>query len=232
MPAPVCRGTRSDGRPCRVQLGLGASGLCLHHDPDRGGGSVSPQKRGNATNAARGDRRRPATPGQPKKASGSGAPAPRRKTGRKKGLTAQQERFCQAFAKTGHLTDSYLEAYPRVARASAATLGGRVLKRVEISARVAELRAKIEHEAVVDAAWILKSLRAVAERCMTAVPVLDAEGDPTGEYRFDSAGANRSLELIGKYLGMWTDKLKLSLPDVKNMTDEEIEAAARALGLE
>lgn len=189
---------------------------------------ASARKRATATNEARRDRRRPATSA----ASGSRAPRPQGKTGPKKGLTVQQERFCQAFAKTGHITESYLAAYPKVKRTTAATQGSELLKNPEISARVAELRAKIEHEAVVDAAWILKCLRKVAEQSMAAVPVLDSRGEPTGEYRFDSSGANRSLELIGKYLGMWTDKLKLSLPDVKGMTDEELEATARALGLE
>lgn len=32
---------------------------------------------------------------------------------------------------------------------------------------------------------------------------MDKEGNETGEYRFDSAGANRALELLGRHLGMW-----------------------------
>ena len=34
---------------------------------------------------------------------------------------------------------------------------------------------------------------------MQQVPVLDKEGNPTGEYRFNAAGALRALELIGKH---------------------------------
>lgn len=167
---------------------------------------------------------------QPTTATASGTPKPKGKTGRKKGLTPQQERFCQEFARTGHITESYLAAYPKVKRNTAATQGSALLKTPEISTLVAELRAKVEREAVVDAAWILKSLRKVAEQSMAAVPIL-VDGKPSGEYRFDSAGANRSLELLGKHLGMWTDKLKLDLSDLKGMSDDELDAAAQAMGL-
>src|SRR5665213_2920480 len=30
----VCKGTKADGSPCTVTLGLGPTGLCLSHDPD------------------------------------------------------------------------------------------------------------------------------------------------------------------------------------------------------
>lgn len=55
--------------------------------------------------------------------------------------------------------------------------------------------------------WVLRSLKSVAERCMTAEPVLDKQGEPTGEYKFDASGANRSLELLGKHLKLFEDDL-------------------------
>jgi len=57
---------------------------------------------------------------------------------------------------------------------------------------------------------VLANIRTVATRCMQAVPVLDAEGNPTGEYRFDAANALRGFELVGKYLGIWRDRLELT----------------------
>jgi len=41
---------------------------------------------------------------------------------------------------------------------------------------------------------------------MQAVPVLDKQGEPTGEYTYQGAVANRALELIGKHLGMFIDR--------------------------
>ena len=36
------------------------------------------------------------------------------------------------------------------------------------------------------------------------------EWEETGEYKFDSAGANRATELLGKHLGMFVDKVEHS----------------------
>jgi hypothetical protein len=45
---------------------------------------------------------------------------------------------------------------------------------------------------------------------MQAEAITDREGNPTGEWRFDSAGANKAVESIGKYLGMFKEKIEHS----------------------
>lgn len=72
---------------------------------------------------------------------------------------------------------------------------------------------------------------------MTAEPVLDREGEPTGEYRFDSSGAARGLELLGKHLQMFTDKIKVEKINVDlnayaDLTDKELtmKANSRQIG--
>lgn len=54
--------------------------------------------------------------------------------------------------------------------------------------------------------YILKSLKKIADRCMQDEQVVDSKGEPTGEYKFDSRGANKSLELLGKNLNLWKDQ--------------------------
>lgn len=54
--------------------------------------------------------------------------------------------------------------------------------------------------------FVLDGLRTNAERALQAVPVMDARGQPTGEYRWDGTVANRALELLGKELGMFVEK--------------------------
>jgi hypothetical protein len=44
---------------------------------------------------------------------------------------------------------------------------------------------------------------------MQTQPVRDNEGSPTGVYRYDGTVANRALELVGKHLGMFTDKVQV-----------------------
>lgn len=48
--------------------------------------------------------------------------------------------------------------------------------------------------------WIVSRLMSNAERCRQGVPVTIA-GVPTGEWKFDPAGSNRALELLGKIVG-------------------------------
>ena len=80
-------------------------------------------------------------------------------------------------------------------------------------AEIARLRSQVDRVAVVDAAYVLTRLRENVERAMTAEPVRDADGNPTGEYRYEGAVANRALELLGKTLGMFRDKVEHSGPD-------------------
>ena len=56
-----------------------------------------------------------------------------------------------------------------------------------------------------NADWVLANLVEVVERAIQAVPVRDRQGAPTGEYQFNAAGANRALELIGRYIGMFQE---------------------------
>ena len=62
-----------------------------------------------------------------------------------------------------------------------------------------QARKRVAEKAEVDAAWVLKRLAEVVKRCMQHEPVLDKDGNPTGEYRFDAAGASRALDLTGKH---------------------------------
>jgi hypothetical protein len=45
---------------------------------------------------------------------------------------------------------------------------------------------------------------------MQAEAVTDREGNETGEYQYAGAVANRALELLGKHLGLFPDKLQVS----------------------
>ena len=48
--------------------------------------------------------------------------------------------------------------------------------------------------------------------CMQAEPVI-VGGEPTGEYKFDSSGANKALELVGKHVNIqaWKEKTEITL---------------------
>ena len=50
--------------------------------------------------------------------------------------------------------------------------------------------------------WVIGRLVENVERAMTAEPVRDRKGEPTGEYIYQGNVANKGLELLGKYLGI------------------------------
>ena len=63
--------------------------------------------------------------------------------------------------------------------------------------------------------YVLSSLKQVAERCLQAEPVTargQHSSDDEGNYlwTFNAAGANKALELLGKHLGIFSDKLEVS----------------------
>lgn len=84
----------------------------------------------------------------------------------------------------------------------------RLLKSVKIKAAIDELKDAAAQVAIVDVKWVLLRLKRIVRRSMESEPVLNSKGKPTGEYRYDSAGANRALELIGKHLRMFADVMK------------------------
>lgn len=59
-------------------------------------------------------------------------------------------------------------------------------------------------------AYVEEKLVENVERSMQAVEVLDNKGLPTGVWRYEGSIANRSLELLGKQVGMFSDKLELT----------------------
>jgi phage terminase small subunit len=56
---------------------------------------------------------------------------------------------------------------------------------------------------------------------LTPEPLADKEGNIV-EWRFDSSGANKALESIGKHLGMFTDKVKMDMSGGLNNTNQDL----------
>lgn len=142
------------------------------------------------------------------------------------GLNKKQEDFCQFYLKEPNGTQAAIKA--GYADGSADVTASRLLRNASVLARIAELRGEVNKVAVVDAAYVLTRLRENVERAMTAEPVRDSDGEPTGEYRYDGSVANKALELLGKHLGLFRDKVEVSGPDGGPITVEEVIVRTRA----
>jgi phage terminase small subunit len=140
-------------------------------------------------------------------------------------LKPRHAKFVAEYLKTSNATQAYLaagyEATPETARRGASVL----LTKRDIRQAIRQAKEDAAIAAQINQEWVLRNIRDVALRCMQAEPVLDREGEPTGEYTFNATGALRGLELLGKELDMFADR---KVHDVgNNLLDALREAAQR-----
>jgi len=82
----------------------------------------------------------------------------------------------------------------------------RLLTNADIQAEIQERFQARQIRTQIDQDFVLEGLRENYNRAMQAVPVRDREGKETGECRWSGTVANKALELLGRHLGMYTDK--------------------------
>ena len=136
-------------------------------------------------------------------------------------LTPRQKQFVAEYLLDLNATQAAIRAgySPRTATAQAS----RLLTNVKVSEAIARAVEDRAQRTAMDQDWVLGCLREVVDRCMQAVPVCDRHGNPTGEFRFNAAGATRALEIIGKHFRMFSDKGEEQGPrDVRELSIEEL----------
>ena len=104
--------------------------------------------------------------------------------------------------------------------------GYQLLHKTSVAEAIAEEQSKRAEKVGLSSKWVLKRLQDISDRCMTAEPVMMREGSEwveSGEYKFDSSGANKATELIGKHLGLFTDKLEVNGSTVVFNGEKELE---------
>lgn len=109
-------------------------------------------------------------------------------------LTRRQEKFVQEF--TIDLNGKQAAIRSGYSPRSATIQGSRLLTYVNVQQAIAERMAVIQSDNEVTVAWVLKKLK------MNARNALEPERST-----FNGAVANRSLELLGKHMGMYVDRV-------------------------
>ena len=122
-------------------------------------------------------------------------------------MTPKQEQFCNGYIIDYNGTQAAIRA--GYSEKNAATQAGRMLRNAEVLAHARELQRQQVERLAVSADFVVLKLLATLEKCSEPVPVYDMKGNPTGKYAFDSKGALRALELLGKHLGMFEDRLNV-----------------------
>ncbi|MFT3679438.1 MAG: terminase small subunit [Ferruginibacter sp.] len=132
-------------------------------------------------------------------------------------LKKRQERFCIEYLIDLNATQAAIRA--GYSEASAKEIGYEHLTKPHIRTRIENLIDERSSRTLVHADFVINNLVEVSQRCMQKTPVMvfnaadkcmeqkvDDEGNNVWE--FDSNGANKALELLGKHLKMFTDKVE------------------------
>lgn len=123
-------------------------------------------------------------------------------------LTDKQAAFVREYLIDCNATQAAIRA--GYSAHSAASIGEENLRKPEIAAAVAEGQDALAEQAGITAQWVLDRLKENVERAMQATPVLDRDGEPTGEYIYAGSVANGALRLLGQHLGMFKERVELS----------------------
>lgn len=115
-------------------------------------------------------------------------------------LTDKQQAFCEEYLIDLNATQAAIRS--GYSEKTAKQIGTENLSKPVLAEYIAELKAKRSENTAIDAAWVLRQAVKVHERCMQAEQVIDSEGGATGEYKFEHAGANKALEIIGKHVSV------------------------------
>lgn len=79
----------------------------------------------------------------------------------------------------------------------------------QVQRYIDQLRDELKGRMELDTDHIVAGLIKIFERCMQAEPVMQGKVQ-TGVWKFDSTGATKALELLGKYIGMFPERVRLS----------------------
>jgi phage terminase small subunit len=123
-----------------------------------------------------------------------------------KKLTPKQKLFCKEYQKDFNATRSAIAA--GYSKKTAKQMGTENLAKPYLAEYLKQNMQKQADKVYLSVEMVLKDLIEVKSRCMQQVPVLDKDGNETGVWKFEHTGANKSLELLGKHLTMFTDKIE------------------------
>lgn len=140
-------------------------------------------------------------------------------------LTEKQMKFCEEYLVDLNATQAAIRA--GYSENTAAVIGYENLTKPYIAEYLAARQQQIREKTQITQEWVVNRLKEISDRCMQVEPVMkyiDGEYVESGEYKFDSSGANKSTELLGRHIGIFEKDNKQKTPqsDLSNLSDEDL----------
>lgn len=133
-------------------------------------------------------------------------------------LTPKQQRFVEEYLIDLNATQAAIRAGYKNGE-----IGRQLITKNNVSEAIQEAQNKLSERTGITQDYVLSNIRKVVERCMQqeAVRARDGspllvqgpEGDLACLFEFKETGALKGLELLGKHLGMFKDKIEHTGPN-------------------
>ena len=131
-------------------------------------------------------------------------------------MTEKQKLFVKHYLLDLNATKAAIAA--GYSERSAKVTGCRLLTNANVKAAIEKAAQERAERLKLSADYVLETIQDTIERCRQAVPVLDREGNETGEWKFDPFAVLKGCELLGKHLKLFTEKFEVgdlsALPEI------------------
>lgn len=127
-------------------------------------------------------------------------------------LTPKQQRFVEEYLVDLNATQAAIRAGYSVRNAD--KIAFQLLGKTRVAEAIAAAKAERSARVAVSADYVLNNLVEIVERSMQRAPVVNMKGEQVVDeegrsvWRFDGKTATKALELLGKHLGMYKDRVE------------------------
>lgn len=130
-------------------------------------------------------------------------------------MQENHKRFADKYFETLNAKESAI--YAGFSVDTAKQQGWQILQREEVQEYLSGLRAETAEKTGISREWIIERFKEISDRCVQDIEAVTIQGMPTGEYKFDSSGANKATEMLGKIIGVFEKDNDQSKPKTTNI---------------
>lgn len=143
-------------------------------------------------------------------------------------MTPKQEAFVREYLVDLNATAAAERA--GYSKRTAHATGHENLRKPEIATAIQNAMDDRAERTEITADYVLNGIREIAERCLQRAPVMEGRGEDRRQmvdeegrnvWTFDSTGANKAFENLGKHLKLFTDKVEVSGEMTLNVLPED-----------